>query len=72
KYGCWTNTAERASADAWRESAQHREGAWWSDWRQWIERDLGREVPARVPGKGRLPVIEAAPGSFARLRADAE
>jgi hypothetical protein len=23
-----------------------------------------------VPGKGKLPVIEAAPGSYARLRAD--
>ena len=31
---------------------------------------LGREVPARVPGKGKLKVIEAAPGTYARIRAD--
>ena len=31
---------------------------------------VDREVPARVPGKGKLPVLEAAPGSYARLRAD--
>ena len=31
---------------------------------------LGREVPARIPGKGKLKVIEAAPGSYARVRAD--
>jgi len=27
-------------------------------------------VPARVPGKGKLKVIEAAPGTYARIRAD--
>ena len=31
---------------------------------------LGREVPARVPGKGKLKVLEAAPGTYARIRAD--
>jgi hypothetical protein len=29
-------------------------------------------VPPRIPGKGKLPVIEAAPGSYARLRADGQ
>lgn len=72
KYGYWTNSADAPSADAWLEGARHHEGSWWPDWRQWIERELGREVPARIPGKGRLPVIEDAPGAYARLRADAD
>ena len=33
-------------------------------------RTRGAQVPARVPGKGKLKVIEAAPGSYARMRAD--
>jgi polyhydroxyalkanoate synthase len=70
KYGYWTNERLPASADDWFAAATQHEGSWWSDWRAWIEPYLGPEVPARVPGKGKLPVIEAAPGSYARLRAD--
>ncbi len=72
KYGYWTNSTDAATADAWLASAKQHEGSWWPDWRQWIDRDLGREVPARAPGKGGLQVLEDAPGSYARLRADAE
>jgi polyhydroxyalkanoate synthase len=70
KYGYWTNDALADSADEWFAQATQHEGSWWTDWRAWIERYLGGEVPARVPGKGKLPVIEAAPGSYARIRAD--
>ena len=70
KYGYWTNDARAGSADEWFAAAKAHEGSWWVDWRHWITPYLDREVPARVPGKGRLPVIEAAPGSYARLRAD--
>jgi len=72
KYGYWTNDASAASADAWFAGAQQHEGSWWNDWREWIAPFLGREVPPRNPGKGKLPVIEAAPGSYARLRADGQ
>ncbi len=70
KYGYWTNDRLPKSADEWLEGAAAHEGSWWTDWRAWIAAHTGREVPARVPGKGRLPVIEAAPGSYARQRAD--
>jgi polyhydroxyalkanoate synthase len=70
KYGYWTNDASAASADEWFAGAEQHDGSWWNDWREWIAPFLGREVPPRVPGKGKLPVIEAAPGSYARLRAD--
>ena len=33
-------------------------------------RTSAAQVPARVPGKGKLKVIEAAPGAYARIRAD--
>jgi len=70
KYGYWTNEKLPAEPDAWFEGAKQNEGSWWTDWRRWVEPELGREVPARVPGKGKLKVIEPAPGSYARVRAD--
>jgi polyhydroxyalkanoate synthase len=70
KYGYWPNDASAASADEWFAGAEQHDGSWWNDWREWIAPFLGREVPPRVPGRGKLRVIEAAPGSYARLRAD--
>ena len=72
KYGYWTNTALPAKAEAWFADARQHDGSWWTDWRQWATPYLGKEVPARVPGKGKLKVLEAAPGSYVRQRADAK
>ncbi|HEX6136344.1 MAG TPA: class I poly(R)-hydroxyalkanoic acid synthase [Casimicrobiaceae bacterium] len=71
KYGYWTNDDLGDGADAWFAGATQHEGSWWPDWRAWVAPYLDREVAARIPGKGGLEVIEAAPGSYARLRADA-
>ncbi|MFO1302391.1 MAG: class I poly(R)-hydroxyalkanoic acid synthase [Burkholderiales bacterium] len=70
KYGFWTNESLPDTPDAWFAEAKQNEGSWWLDWRAWVTPYLGREVPARVPGKGKLKVIEAAPGTYARIRAD--
>jgi polyhydroxyalkanoate synthase len=70
KYGFWTNDKLPDTPDAWFAGAAQNEGSWWTDWRQWMTPFLGREVPARVPGKGKLKVLEAAPGTYARIRAD--
>jgi polyhydroxyalkanoate synthase len=70
KYGFWTNDKVPATPDAWFAGAAQQEGSWWTNWRQWVTPYLGREVPPRVPGKGKLKVIEAAPGTYARIRAD--
>jgi polyhydroxyalkanoate synthase len=71
KYGYWTNASLPQDADDWLAGATQHEGSWWNDWRQWIEPYLGKEVAPRVPGKGRLPALEAAPGSYAKVRAEA-
>ena len=71
KYGYWTNEALADDADAWFDGATQHPGSWWTDWRAWIEPFLDKEVAPRAPGSGKLKVIEAAPGSYARLRADA-
>ena len=72
KYCYWINDALPASEDAWRASATRRDGSWWNDWQAWMEaRNAGERVPARVPGDGRLKVIEDAPGSYVSVRAGA-
>jgi polyhydroxyalkanoate synthase len=74
KYGYWTNEELPEDAEQWLKGAKQHEGSWWEDWIAWLGPKLGAKVTAREPGKGagksRLKVIEAAPGSYARLRTD--
>ena len=75
KYGYWTNDKLAATPDEWLAGAKQHEGSWWNDWLTWLKPQLGPQVAARALGKsgakGRLKIIEPAPGSYARLRADA-
>jgi polyhydroxyalkanoate synthase subunit PhaC len=71
KYCYWTNDGLRDSADDWLASAQKHEGSWWTDWSAWIAGFGGDKVPARVPGDGKLKVLEDAPGAYASFRLDA-
>ena len=70
KYGYWTNEALPDSPEAWLASAQQHDGSWWTDWRAWLSDYTGPQVAARVPGKGKLKVIEPAPGSYVKMRLD--
>jgi polyhydroxyalkanoate synthase len=70
KYGYWTNDKLPENPDDWLAGAKQHEGSWWTHWSNWLAAKRGAEVGARTPGKGKLKVIEAAPGSYARLRAD--
>jgi polyhydroxyalkanoate synthase len=74
KYFYWTNEKLPATADEWFKGAKQHPGSWWKDWIEWVKPHLGPQVAARevgkAGGKGRARVIEAAPGSYARQRAD--
>ena len=70
KYGYWTNDKQPESADEWLEDAKQHEGSWWVDWRKWLTPHLGKEVPARIPGKGKLKALEDAPGTYVKIRAE--
>jgi polyhydroxyalkanoate synthase subunit PhaC len=71
KYSYWTNTDLPADPDAWLEAAEHTQGSWWNDWKKWVSKyNGGRRVPARIPGDGDLTIIEDAPGSYVKVRAD--
>jgi len=70
KYGYWTNEELPPMPEEWFAGAKQHEGSWWTDWRAWVGPKLGREIPARIPGKGKLKALGDAPGSYVRIRAD--
>ena len=69
KYGFWLNEKLPADPKDWLETATHHEGSWWPNWSSWIGKKSGAKVKARIPGKGKLKVIEDAPGSYVQIKA---
>jgi polyhydroxyalkanoate synthase len=72
KYCYWTNDELSGDPDEWLKNAQQHPGSWWTDWGRWIAAHGGEKVAARIPGQGKLKVIEDAPGSYVKLRVDAK
>ncbi len=72
KYGYWTNDCKRlpANPDEWFEGSEQHQGSWWNDWQTWVTSLDNQKVPARDPAKGKLKVVEDAPGSYVRFRLD--
>jgi polyhydroxyalkanoate synthase len=69
KYSHWINESLPAEPDAWFEGATELAGSWWPDWHRWIIAASAVRVPARVPGAGKLPALEDAPGSYVKVMA---
>ncbi|MBM3565653.1 MAG: class I poly(R)-hydroxyalkanoic acid synthase [Alphaproteobacteria bacterium] len=70
KYCWWENSRLPADADDWLAGSKQHEGSWWPDWDAWTkahDKD-GGEIPARVPGQGKLKVLCDAPGEYVRVR----
>ncbi len=68
KYNHWTNSKRPATAEAWLEGAVEAKGSWWPHWAAWLAERSGGKVPARDPARGKLTPIEAAPGSFVKVK----
>lgn len=67
QYGHYTGPEpSEHDVDSWFKAADHHAESWWPTWLEWLAQYAGEKVPARVPGDGALPVIEAAPGSYVR------
>ena len=69
KYQYWTNPKPAATLEDWLNGATEHPGSWWEDWYGWISERSGLKVPAPTPGSGKLTVIEDAPGSYVRVKA---
>ncbi len=72
KYGYWTHDTLEDTPDEWLAGATQHPGSWWNDWAQWVKAHAGPQVAAREPGQGGLQALEDAPGSYVKLRLDAQ
>ena len=70
KYGHWENDKNPPTPEEWLATATQHNDSWWPKWQRWVAQYGGGEVPARQPGDGKLPVIEDAPGSYVKVRAE--
>lgn len=68
KYCYWTNPENPPTPDEWFAGATRHEGSWWPNWAEWIAQHAGGKVKARIPGDGKLPAIEDAPGSYVKVK----
>jgi polyhydroxyalkanoate synthase len=68
KYGHWINDDLPPDAEEWFKGATEMAGSWWPDWHRWVSALGKQQVPARVPGEGKLKAIEDAPGSYVKVR----
>ena len=67
KYNHWINEDLPDDPEAWFAGAVELAGSWWPDWQRWITALDKRQVKARTPGDGKLPVIEDAPGAYVKV-----
>jgi polyhydroxyalkanoate synthase len=68
KYSYWTNENKPRTEQEWFDNSIEKSGSWWADWQTWVATKSGKKVAARVPGEGKLTVIETAPGSYVKVR----
>lgn len=69
KYSHWINSELPSDPEAWFAGATEMAGSWWPDWHRWVLSHDKRQVKARIPGDGKLPALEDAPGSYVKVRA---
>lgn len=78
KYGYWINDAADGKLpedpEEFLAGAAQQAGSWWTHWQSWVTQLPGGSemLPARNPSAGALKVIEDAPGSYVKLRLDAQ
>ncbi len=68
KYSHWINPDLPADPEQWFHGATEIAGSWWPDWQRWTTAMEKNQVPARVPGDGKLKPIEEAPGSYVKVK----
>jgi polyhydroxyalkanoate synthase len=70
KYQYWTGPAPHGDdVDAWLAQADEVSGSWWPHWQNWVTSLDARRVEARPVGGHKIKPIEAAPGSYVKVRA---
>ena len=58
------------TAEQWFEQAKQVPGSWWPDWADWLAAHSGKRIKAlKTQGNKDYPALEAAPGSYVKVRA---
>jgi polyhydroxyalkanoate synthase len=71
KRNYWIEGTPADEADEWFAGARSVPGSWWPHWGEWLARYAGERVPAPAqPGNDKYRVIEPAPGSYVKAKAD--
>lgn len=68
KYQHWINDKLPETLAEWQAGALEHPGSWWEHWAGWLHERSGPQAPARDPAKGPLKPIEAAPGSYVKVK----
>jgi len=68
KYQHWISDQLPASLAEWQAGAVEHAGSWWEHWAAWLHDKSGEWVEARDSSKGPLSPIEAAPGSYVKVK----
>ncbi len=68
KYQYWTSETLPERFDDFVAVATETKGSWWPDWIAWLAPRSGKMVAKRVPGSGKYPAIEDAPGRYVKER----
>lgn len=73
KYSYWTYNPSGpifpTDPETWLGDATEHKGSWWNHWSQWADKFADGKVPARAVGSTAHQPIEAAPGSYVKVRA---
>jgi polyhydroxyalkanoate synthase len=69
KYQHWIGEDPQGELEDWIKAAEEKPGSWWPDWRAWLAAMDATAVPARIPGDGKYPALEDAPGSYVKAEA---
>lgn len=65
KYGHYTNDGPVEGApEDWKAAATYNQGSWWPRWAEWLAKQSGKKVKARIPGDSGAEVLAPAPGTY--------
>ena len=69
KYGYRISTRKLGKdPQKWCDATARNEGSWWPAWQQWVGQHAGEQIDARLPGSGKLEIIEDAPGRYVKMK----
>lgn len=65
KYGFWEGGELDGGFDHWKQTAEYRDGSWWTPWSKWLAGKSGKQVVApKTLGSKNYPELETAPGTY--------